>query len=131
MNITLIHKLVQQVELKRLDDGEIEQENELKLTFGTEIFHNQKDTTLVKFRHSITVVVKDEVSVGLIYDFTFKTDASITDEFNESEEAVRVIPNLAYPYIKTYVENILVTSGYKDISLPYLNFYDEPLKPAK
>lgn len=129
MKITLLYKLVQNVSLKSLEDGEIEQDNELKLTLGTEIFHNNKDTNLVKFRHSVSVVIKDIASIDLIYDFTFKTDEEVTESFNESDVATGVVPNLSYPYIKTYIENLLFSSGYKDISLPYLDFKDQPLKP--
>ncbi|WP_025155290.1 protein-export chaperone SecB [Morganella morganii] len=129
MKIKIVYKEVHYLGLRHLEDGEIEQENELRFTLGTEIFHNKHDATLTKFRYTVTATLKDEVSLELIYDFAFQTDREVTESFNESEAATIMAPNLAYPYIKAYVENIFSISGYKKIILPYLNFFDEPLKP--
>ncbi|HEJ9542875.1 Uncharacterised protein [Proteus vulgaris] len=131
MKVKILYKTVHNLNLKNLEEGEVKQDNELRLTLATEIFHNNKDATLVKFRYTVTTVIKDEVSVDLIYDFAFKSEDEITESFNESDTATVMIPNLAYPYIKSYIENILSISGYKKINLPYINFFEEPLKPVE
>ncbi|EPY9201133.1 protein-export chaperone SecB [Morganella morganii] len=131
MKIKIVYKEVHYLGLKHLDPGEIEQENELRFALATEIFHNQRDATLVKFRYTATTTLKDEVALELIYDFAFQADCELTESFNESDSATIMAPNLAYPYIKAYIENIFSISGYKKIILPYINFFDEPLKPAE
>ncbi|EMH4533021.1 TPA: protein-export chaperone SecB [Morganella morganii subsp. morganii] len=131
MKIKIVYKEVHQLVLQRLEGGEVEQENELRFTLGTEIYHNKNDATLAKFRYTVTATLRDEVSLELIYDFAFQADSELTEDFNGSDAATIMAPNLAYPYIKAYVENIFFISGYKKIVLPYINFFDNPLKPEQ
>ncbi len=52
----------------------------------------------------------------------FETDIPITDDFKESSFVKISAPAIAFPYIRTYVSNLTLNSGYEAIMLPSFNF---------
>ncbi|EMH4043673.1 hypothetical protein V6N22_003616 [Providencia stuartii] len=126
MDIELTHKRVDQLTLESLVKGQIEQEQPITVNIGSTVYAHDKDKKMVRINYPITVVVKDNVSISMSYNFYFKLSENVTDSFHKSEIARKVAPSLAYPYIKSYIESVLILSGYKDFSIPFLDFNKEP-----
>lgn len=52
----------------------------------------------------------------------FETDAPIDEEFKESSFVRISAPAIAFPYIRSFVSNLTLNSGYDAIMLPSFNF---------
>lgn len=81
----------------------------------------------------------DPKSFGIVFDFFRKADSeefflklkaiahfscqeNIDDSFKESPFLSINAPAIAYPYIRTFISNLTLNSGYDPIVLPALNF---------
>lgn len=53
---------------------------------------------------------------------SFKTDQVINSEFMDSHFPNVNCPAIAFPYIRSYVTNLISSSGYQPIYLPSINF---------
>ncbi len=52
----------------------------------------------------------------------FKTDEPINEEFKTSHFPRINAPAIAYPFIRAFVANLVLSSGYNPIMLPTINF---------
>ncbi|MET4892236.1 hypothetical protein [Morganella morganii] len=127
MNISLIDKRVLSLSLSHLDAKESESDGQIHIKIGSEIFTKKDDVTLFRVRYPFNLEIKGLVKISLLYDFDFKSDSDITPETLSSELLTITAPTLAYPYIKSYVENLLSVSGYAVTGIPFLDFTVTPL----
>lgn len=125
MNIKLFNKKVQGMSLKR-HEAKDKKKPKIKIKITNEIFNNIKDETIFRARFNVTVLAENTAEVEVIYDFDFKSDGKVDDEFTKSLSVRSDAPHLAFPYIKTYIESVLQLSGYGNVNLPYFDFVEEP-----
>ncbi len=52
----------------------------------------------------------------------FETDAEIDEDFKNSSFVKISAPAIAFPYIRTFISNLTLNSGYEPIILPSFNF---------
>jgi len=52
----------------------------------------------------------------------FMTDSDITDDFMNSDFVLISAPAIAFPFLRTFISNITLNSGYNPIVLPAFNF---------
>lgn len=65
---------------------------------------------------------KEGLELKLVFIAEFKTDKMIDEEFfNESFARVNA-PAIAYPFLRAYIANLFVASGYDALMLPTVNF---------
>lgn len=53
---------------------------------------------------------------------TFQTDGDISEDFKNSPFVFVNSPAIAYPFLRAFVSNILLMSGYQPLMLPTINF---------
>lgn len=52
----------------------------------------------------------------------FETDSDIDDSFKESNFPVVNAPAIAFPFLRAFIANFLISAGYNPILLPSFNF---------
>lgn len=56
--------------------------------------------------------------------FTFTTDSPITTEFKKSNFPKVNAPAIAFPFVRSYISNFTLQSGFDPIILPSVNFVE-------
>lgn len=65
-----------------------------------------------------------EFQLGLTMVFKFIADCEITDEFMNGPFPKINAPAIAFPYVRAYISNLTLQSGYTAIMLPSINFVE-------
>jgi preprotein translocase subunit SecB len=111
---------VTNVELKAKEDlVENIQEIEVQLGINPTLINNRE------FNIDFKVSVNDKknnltIEVNLLAEFL--TDEDIDDKFIDSSFVKINAPAIVFPYIRSFITNLSVNSGYNPIILPTLNF---------
>ena len=100
------------------------------LKLDNELYLNKNNSKLFRARYKIHVEIEDSAEIDVIYDFDFKSDTDVDQSLVSSMVIRSQVPTLVYPYIKTYLEQFLLMSGYGSIPLPYVDFAQNPI-PGK
>ncbi|HCH7895480.1 hypothetical protein [Raoultella planticola] len=100
------------------------------LKLDNELYLNKNNSKIFRSRYNIQVVIEDSAEVDVIYDFDFKSDTDVDETLVSSMVIRSQVPTLVYPYIKTYLEQFLLMSGYGNVPLPYVDFVENPI-PGK
>lgn len=127
MNTKIVAKKVTKLSFNQLEPGEIEQDSQVHINIGTDIYANSNNKNLFRIKYPINLIVRDIINISIDYDFDFLIDEEVTPSILGSELVSSKTPSLAYPYIKTYLENLITLSGYPNINIPYINFFETPL----
>lgn len=61
-------------------------------------------------------------NLNINVDFFFKTDEPISEEFKLSDFTTINAPSIAFPYLRSYISNLTLQSGYDPVILPSINF---------
>jgi|GEM_PF-1633106 len=125
MKIELIGKRVVNLTLNQIDgDKKAEKSTAAKVTLDSQLFANVKDTKLFRVKYHSITTIEARLQVELTYEFDFKSNEDFSEETAKSYEVISLVPSMAYPYIKTYVEQVLVMSNLGSFQLPYFDFFD-------
>ncbi|KWU51857.1 protein-export chaperone SecB [Pseudomonas palleroniana] len=103
-------------------DGSTEEMNEsLKgsATFKARVEFSEKNFFVV---FALTLHLDEEVVIKLGYKSRFETDNEIDEEFKSSNFPYVNAPAIAYPFLRAFVANITLSSGYAPVMLPSVNF---------
>lgn len=65
---------------------------------------------------------KDGISINVKYQAIFKTEDDIDDSLLDNPFLHVNAPAIAYPFLRAYIANILLMSGYDPLMLPSINF---------
>ena len=80
---------------------------------------DDKNTFFIAFR----LYINDEsYNIKLESLYEFKTDTEITEEFRNSNFPKINAPAIAFPYLRAFISNFTLQSGYEPIILPSINF---------
>ncbi|MGX1024353.1 protein-export chaperone SecB [Flavobacterium sp. CS20] len=118
MKIQLDNWKVTNVNFEALKDKHRE-ENSFDLS--TEHFFSKKFND--SFGVGFEIEIKDK-SFDLMVEamFMFKLDEDITEEFKLSNFPKINAPAIAFPFLRAYVSNMTLQSGYDPVILPSINF---------
>jgi preprotein translocase subunit SecB len=121
MQIKLEHIYYNDVKLKVESlDKNITTKLQTSLNFKSEII---KDEELNKFSVHFLLNLKNknfDLSINSVA--VFLTDVKLESDFLESDFCNINAPAIAFPYIRTYVSNLTLNSGFNPIILPSFNF---------
>lgn len=65
-----------------------------------------------------------EFQLELTMVFKFMADCEITDEFMNGPFPKINAPAIAFPYVRAYISNLTLQSGYTAVMLPSINFVE-------
>lgn len=92
---------------------------------------DKENEFFVKFEMNI---VDPRYKFHLVIAYRFETDEKVTDEFLKGEFANQNAPAIAFPYVRAYISNVTLQSGFHPVILPSVNFvrlYKNKLKEAE
>ncbi|EAQ2662450.1 hypothetical protein GNZ01_22985 [Escherichia coli] len=67
-------------------------------------------------------ITENDRALRVEFQSVFETDKDIDDSFKESKFPVVNAPAISFPFLRSFVANFLMTSGYTPILLPSFNF---------
>lgn len=76
-----------------------------------------------KFGIVFNIEIKDKIfDLNIEAVFIFSLDNDVTEEFKVSDFPKINAPAIAFPYIRAYISNLTLQSGFQPIILPSINF---------
>ena len=120
--INLKHVHVTQIDLAVENfDGEALNEYETELSFANGF--RKDDDRVFGVIFEIAIIGKEEnFKLKLKVTSHFETNLPIDDDFRNSSFVKVNAPAIAFPYIRTFISNLTLNSGYTPIILPSYNF---------
>lgn len=80
---------------------------------------DKENEFFVKFEMNI---VDPRYRFHLVISYRFGTDEKVTDQFLSGEFANQNAPAIAFPYVRAYISNVTLQSGFHPVILPSVNF---------
>jgi preprotein translocase subunit SecB len=108
----------------RLEIGTFNKDITKKLTTGIEIGSRFSDENDRAFAIVFMIELKNKKKFSLNLEATAHFEANcIVDEDFKSAPFIKInAPAIAFPYIRTYISNLTLNSGYNPVMLPSFNF---------
>lgn len=102
-----------------LSENESFEGNNFKLSFSPAFTELDSREFLIIFNIELTGV---EFNLTAEYAARFSTDEDIDNEFKESNFVKINAPAIAFPYLRAYIGNLTLSSGFQPVVLPTINF---------
>lgn len=94
-------------------------DNKFQLSFGHALDQDNPKEFIIGFKIELD---ESSFNIALEMAFIFETDSIIDDNFKESSFLKINAPAIAFPYIRAYISNLTLQSGYDSVILPSINF---------
>ncbi len=99
------------------------EENKKENSFDLSTVHFFPEDNPKLFKISFEIEVRDKrFDLNIESVFIFKLDNNITEEFKLSDFPKINAPAIAFPYLRAYISNLTLQSGYESVILPSINF---------
>ena len=119
MNIQLKNWQVKNLSLGKAETQE--NKNEFRLSMG----HFFPENNSKEFGVGFQIEIYDEnFNISLEMAFLFQVDENVTNDFRDSDFVKINAPAIAFPYLRSYVSNLTLQSGFSPIILPSINFVE-------
>lgn len=133
MNIQLKDNILDLFRLEKLTDEIDESDDDLSFGFKPEF--REKECRSYDIIFTMDFKHRSGVNFHVVYRSKFATDNDISSDFQKSAFIFVNSPAIAYPFMRAFVANIMLLSGYDPIMLPTVNFQklfnDQKKKLAK
>ena len=118
MNIQLLETYVDELSLLKIDDTEKIEKMQFSVgqAFSTT---NLKEFVIV---FDVKIKVGEERLLQIKYISKFESDQSINEDERGSKFFSINAPAIGYPFLRAYISNIMLSSGYDPIIMPTINF---------
>lgn len=88
----------------------------------SQTFHEEEKR---KFNLFFEIDIKDnDFDLYIKMLFTFELDEDITEEFKVSDFPKINAPAIAFPYLRAFISNVTLQSGFNPVMLPSINFVE-------
>lgn len=92
-------------------------------SFNLSIGHSFPEDSVNEFLIGFMINIKDaEFRITLEMLFIFQVDQVIDEQFRQSDFINVNAPAIAFPYVRSYISNLTLQSGFAPIILPSVNF---------
>jgi preprotein translocase subunit SecB len=98
-----------------------ESKEAMELTMANGVGYQEEESKAFTIYFKISLPAENNL-LSIEYIATFTTSENVDDEFRESHFPSVNAPAIAYPYLRTFVSQFLLLSGYEPQILPTLNF---------
>jgi preprotein translocase subunit SecB len=116
MDIRLVNTKVSQLFIEEIPD-----EKEL-FNLGFSIGYSTENAKEFVVIFDLEMTHKNNYFFKLKYLSTFEKDENIDEAFKESFFPKVNAPAIAYPFLRAYVANLMLSSGFEPFLLPTINF---------
>lgn len=121
MNIQLKEWKVKNLSFK-INDIQIEKKTK-KNSFNLSMGHFFSEENSKEFGIGFRIKIKDEeFNILMEMVFLFELDENIDEKFKQSDFLTINAPAIAFPYVRSYISNLTLQSGFSPIILPSVNF---------
>lgn len=121
MNIQLKEWKVKNLSFK-INDIQIEKKTK-KNSFNLSMGHFFSEENSKEFGIGFRINIKDEeFNILMEMVFLFELDEDVDEKFKQSEFLTINAPAIAFPYVRSYISNLTLQSGFSPIILPSVNF---------
>ena len=94
-----------------------------KNSFGLSLANSYSEDNDKEFLTGFLVVINNtEFKIKLEMAFIFELDVPIDDKFKKSDFVKINAPAIAFPYVRSYISNLTLQSGFSPVILPSVNF---------
>lgn len=119
MNIKFIDTQVSKLRLDaNYQESSIDSED-YNFSFSPVFSETDLSEFLIIFNLSLN---SEDFSLVIEYAARFSTDKLIDEDFKTSNFVKFNAPAIAYPFLRTYISNLTLNSGFSPIILPTINF---------
>lgn len=118
MNIRIIQSRVTGLNVHRKEF--IDDENNLELNYSASDIPESPNNYSISF--NVKLQHKMGFSYEVEYESIFETDNAVDEEFMNSHFVSVNSPAIAYPFLRAYMANLMLSSGHDPIMLPTINF---------
>lgn len=101
----------------KFEEGGTEQD----LSIGHAVGYNETEPKSFAVYFEISLPAEGNL-LSMKYIATFTTSKNVDDKFKKSHFPNVNAPAIAYPYLRSFVSQFLLLSGYEPIILPTINF---------
>jgi len=120
MQLTLIDTFVRELQFEQIDKNK---EMENSLNFGISVECNvDKQENIFHICFDFELVANSGYKLNLKYIGCFETDIGIDENFADSSWPQINGAAIVYPFLRAYVSNLTVNSGYDPAIIPSINF---------
>ncbi|MGP2459544.1 protein-export chaperone SecB [Pantoea ananatis] len=95
---------------------------ETEFSLGFEPVYHEDNLNLFTIVFDFAYITEDEKYLRVDYQCNFTTDGELDEKFKNSKFPIVNAPAIAFPFLRAFVANFLMSSGYKPILLPSINF---------
>lgn len=121
MNIQLKEWKVKNLSFK-INDIKIEKKTK-KNSFNLSMGHFFSEENSKEFGIGFRINIKDEeFNILMEMVFLFELDEDVDEKFKQSDFLTINAPAIAFPYVRSYISNLTLQSGFSPIILPSVNF---------
>jgi preprotein translocase subunit SecB len=129
MKMTLAKTLAKEFSIKNLEPSHnLKESAELSLISLAVNVHVPNDTNAQAFAISFQVKAvfkgSEYLEIDCDYWAFFESEQELSAEFLESHFTKINAPAIAYPYLRSFITNVLVSAGYPAVYLPTVNFVE-------
>lgn len=122
MKIRIVNSRATRLDVHTIETEETKREP-FEFSFSPKIDATEEKTYFIVF--NLSIVHRDQFRFSVTYESKFSTDDEITEDFTKSKFISINSPAIAYPFLRAYVANIMLISGFDPMMLPTINFTDE------
>lgn len=119
MNIHFIDTKVISLSLKRIKTENVDN---FKLSFSPAFSDSEGERNTFLIIFELFLKIEDDFNLSVEYGAKFLADDDIDEEFKESHFVKVNAPAIAYPFLRAYIGNFTLNSGFSPIILPTINF---------
>ncbi len=110
-------------EVKNLNFEAVNEKRDMKQTFRFSCGNGLSETDDKMFFVGFRVVLNNPMyDLRLEMQFSFEADEPLTKDFMKSPFLKINAPAIAFPYLRSYISNLTMQSGYDAVMLPSVNF---------
>ena len=119
MKLSLKENKVNQLILVDAEDNQT-LDSDFSLSFEP-IFY-EEDARKFKIVFDFEYITTDRKYLRIDYQSYFITDSDINEAFRNSKFPVINAPAIAFPFLRAFLANLLISGGYPPVLLPSINF---------
>lgn len=119
MQLNVVKNEVVSLLLRETTEESDIKKDESRLDLGLGVEFNNKNFCVI---FNIRLIFDKKRELNILYKTIFDTDEDITQEFMDGKFPYINAPAIAFPFLRAYISNITMMSGYSVVMLPSVNF---------
>ena len=119
MQLQLLKTYAESIELRDATKEEIK-EGDVKLLFNASL--NEGDLKLFRIQFDIQLIVDNDKYLKLVHSSILEANEDLSEAFMETSLCKVNAPAVAFPFLRSYIAQITLLSGFDPVILPTRKF---------